>query len=259
MSNPLKIGGIVAIAIALLASGFAFGYIWNGERNQAVANHVRLHNINLGNMMHGFSDFGGTMGGFYDKIGSIVPTTGQILSLDETVKVAEAYIALYGNESLEIAEVMQFDNNFYAQAVESETGIHAFEILIDPSTAEVYPEPGPNMMWNTKYGMMGSRGMMGGFGGMMGGFRNISNNDMSVSPEQARELAQAKLDNLLPGTTVDEEVDVFYGYYTIHTLHDGEVVGMLSINGYTGQVWLHTWHGNFIYMTEHAHSGDEKP
>lgn len=101
--------------------------------------------------------------------------------------------------------------------------------------------------------------MMGGFGGMMGGFRNISNNDMSVSPEQARELAQAKLDNLLPGTTVDEEVDVFYGYYTIHTLHDGEVVGMLSINGYTGQVWLHTWHGNFIYMTEHAHSGDEKP
>jgi len=257
MSNPLKIGGVVAIAIAPLASGFAIGYVWDGGRDQAVYDQVRSLNGSLGGMMRGYSDFGGMMGGFGDTMGSTpdtssVPTGGETLLLDETVEVAEAYIALYGNESLEIAEVMQFDNHFYAQAIESETGIHAFEILIDPFTAEVYPEPGPNMMWNTKYGMMGNRGMMGGF-------RNISGNDMSVSPERARELAQAKLDSLLPGTTVGEEVDVFYGYYTIHTLRDGEVVGMLSINGYTGQVWLHTWHGDFINMTDHAHGGDEKP
>ena len=87
----------------------------------------------------------------------------------------------------------------------------------------------------------------------MGGIRNIPDNDMPVSTERARDLAQGKLDSTLPGTTVDEEVDVFYGYYTIHTLRDGEVVGMVSVNGYTGQVWLHTWHGEFVDMTDHSH------
>ena len=45
-------------------------------------------------------------------------------------------------------------------AVERLGGIHAFELLIDRHSGAVYPEPGPNMMWNTKYGHMG--GMMGG-------------------------------------------------------------------------------------------------
>jgi hypothetical protein len=28
------------------------------------------------------------------------------------------------------------------------------------------------------------------------------------------------------------------------------IVGMLSVNGYTGQIFLHTWHGNFIEESE---------
>ena len=142
---------------------------------------------------------------------------------------------------------MQFDNHFYAQAVETETKINAFEFLIDPFTAAIHPEPGPNMMWNTKYGMMGSRRMMGYFSS------NIPADELTISPERARELAQAELNRSMPGTSVDEEVDVFYGYYTIHTLKDGEVIGMLSVHGETGQVWLHTWHGDFVNMTEHTH------
>jgi len=26
---------------------------------------------------------------------------------------------------------------------------------------------------------------------------------------------------------------------------------MLSVNGYTGAVWYHTWHGSFLGMKEH--------
>jgi len=70
--------------------------------------------------------------------------------------------------------------------------------------------------------------------------------------EQAQDYAQAVLDDVLPGTNVDEEADTFYGYYTFHILRDGEIVGMLGVNGYTGQVWLHHWHGEFIAMTGHA-------
>jgi len=49
----------------------------------------------------------------------------------------------------------------------------------------------------------------------------------------------------------DEEADAFFAYYTLHVLTDGQVTGMLSVNGYSGQVWYHTWHGAFMDMTEH--------
>ena len=48
-----------------------------------------------------------------------------------------------GNSDLKLAEVMQFDNGFYAEITEKSTGLHAFEVLIDPYTGAVYPEPGP--------------------------------------------------------------------------------------------------------------------
>ena len=38
----------------------------------------------------------------------------------------------------------------------------------------------------------------------------------------------------------------FPGYYTMDFLENGNVAGMLSVNGYTGQVWHHTWHDSFI-------------
>jgi hypothetical protein len=36
------------------------------------------------------------------------------------------------------------------------------------------------------------------------------------------------------------------GYFTMDFLKDGMPAGMLSVNGATGQVWYHTWHGAFI-------------
>src|SRR5215212_2936189 len=83
----------------------------------------------------------------------------------------------FGDSNLEVVDVMEFTNNYYAQVRESDSGIGAMELLIDKRTGWVRPEPGPNMMWNTKYGMMGGGGMGGMMGpdgqnggGMMGGF-----------------------------------------------------------------------------------------
>ena len=43
-----------------------------------------------------------------------------------------------------------------------------------------------------------------------------------------------------------------YGYYTIHTVDkDGNILGMLSVNGFSGDVWYHSWHGVFIDMQEY--------
>ena len=86
----------------------------------------------------------------------------QPLSLEEVEDVVSNLLTDH-DDDLELAEVMEFSNHFYAEAVEEETGIGAYELLIDRYTGEVYPEMGPNMMWNEKYGMMGSgrHGMMG--------------------------------------------------------------------------------------------------
>ena len=58
------------------------------------------------------------------------------------------------------------------------------------------------------------------------------------------------LDAYRPGITADDHADPFYGYYTIHTLADGEIEGMLSVHGATGRVWYHSWHGDFLRMIE---------
>jgi len=105
------------------------------------------------------------------------------------------------------------------------------------------------MMWNTKYGMMGGGMGMMGRGGMMGWYRGTPTTDMPVKRDQAEQYALEYLKGYLPGAAV-EEPDVFYGYYTIHVLKGGTVYGMLSVNGYTGQVWYHSWHGSFIAMKE---------
>jgi hypothetical protein len=46
------------------------------------------------------------------------------------------------------------------------------------------------------------------------------------------------------------EADEFYGYYTLRFLQDGEIEGMLSVDGSGGDVWYHSWHGDFAAMTE---------
>jgi hypothetical protein len=212
-------------------------------------------------MMSG-SRFGGMMGNFgYENSSDIAP-----LSVEEAQQAVESYLTSFGNNDLAIDEIMVFDNNAYAIIVEKSTGTGAFELLVDPVTKAVYPEHGPNMMWNLKYGMMsgfGGYGMMGpgmmmggsGYGGMMGGYTSNNevpeiNAELSVTPEQALESAQSFLDQYYPGVEVSDEVMAFYGYYTIDTQKDGAIVGMLSVNGFTRQVFPHTWHGDFIEMSE---------
>jgi hypothetical protein len=187
---------------------------------------------------------GGMMGGYY---GGNVNPNAKPITLEQAEQSAAQYAQSLG-ANLKVAEVMQFDNGFYAEIVEKDTDIGAQEILIDPYTGAAFPEYGPNMMWNTKYGHMS--GGLGGMMGMMRGWFGQPSGKMTVSPEQARQYAQAYLDQVQPGIKVGDDVTAFYGYYTLHTLKDGKVSGRLSVNGYSGQVWYHTWHGAFVTMSE---------
>ena len=224
----------------------------------------------MGTGMMGSSMMPGPSKRYFDSV--------EPLGLDETTSAVEEYIEASGDSNLIVGEVMVFDNHAYAQIVEESSGIGAMEVLVDPATLAVYPEMGPNMMWNLKYGGMGGHigsGMMGGYSdnGMMGnssgygmmddrddqaymGFGRMMGNtditesidEMVVSDEDAVELAQQYLDSFIPGTQADGHPDPFYGYYTIHIEQDGETIGMLSVHGFTGDVFIHTWHGNLVEM-----------
>ena len=174
--------------------------------------------------------------------GVFVDTNVEPLTMEEAESVLEDFLAASTYDDLEIGEIMIFDNHAYAQFVEVSTGIGAMEVLVDPVSLAVTPEHGPNMMWNQKYSTMGSHGMMGG------SLSSVVFVEMPVSEDEASKLAQSYLDKTYSGLVVDEHADAFYGYYTLHTLQDGETVGMLSVNGYTGQVFLHTWHGGLLEM-----------
>lgn len=173
----------------------------------------------------------------------------EILSIEDAENAVQNYIdSLNAKESLLISEIMIFDNHAYAEVAEEDTGIGAFEVLVDPVTLDVYLEQGASMMWNLKYGHMQ--------GGMMGR-RNIGDGvEMPITEEEAVSLANEFFARNNSKLTADDHADQFYGYYTIHTLENDEIVGMLSVNGYSGQIILHNWHGNLIEMTEHEEEVD---
>jgi len=171
-------------------------------------------------------------------------------NVDEAAKLARSYVASLGYPDLAVKEIMEFQYNYYFIAYEKSTGIGAFEGVIEKGggmMGMIHPEQGPNMMWNTKYGHMG--GMMGGGRGMHGTYGGVPTAEMLVTEKRAEEIAQAYLTPYLPSSLV-EDIETFYGYYTIHVLEEGKIYGMLSVNGYTGQLWYHSWHGTFIQMRE---------
>jgi len=182
------------------------------------------------------------------------------LTMEEVDEAIQEYLEDYSNENLVLSEIMIFDNHAYAQIIEKDTGIGAMEVLIDPRTSSVFPEQGPNMMWNLKYSSMGRAGMMNGTGMMTG--LNLDDfkesdlsveeiEDMPVSSYQAVESAQGFLDQYYPGAEADQHADRFYGYYTLHVVQEDVVLGMLSVNGFSGQVFYHNWHGEYLEMSEH--------
>jgi hypothetical protein len=184
---------------------------------------------------------GWSLGTHGTVMGSVFGGGGGDIGMDRAVTIAQNVATSNSTGGLAADEVIEFSDNYYASIRETSTQIGAFEILIDRSSGNVVREPGPDMMWNTKYSVMGG-GMMGGFG-----FRNSG--PMTVTATQAQDIAQRWLDANQPGTTA-KSADPFYGYYTVDFERDGSLVGMLSVNGYSRQVWYHTWHGTFIAMRD---------
>ena len=217
------ISGIVLAALAFGAGLFIgrtnFGLVGNG-RSRMMGPGSNNNTPGYSMMSNGYNMMGGNgmMGSFQsNNTANVKP-----LTIDQATQAVEGYLKDVNNSDLELKEIMIFDNNAYARITEKSTGIGAMELLVDPASLAVFPEYGPNMMWNLKYGLMsgkasmmgsygnnqapssgpGSGGMMGGRGSMMGnGFLNPGtvSETMIVTPEQALKITQEYLDQQFPG------------------------------------------------------------
>ena len=248
MSTVLRIGLAVVVVVALVLIGLTAGWaiwgsrLWTGWGYGRGAGMMGRWNSPAAPCTN--SAWGCRAGPETTSGGAVDPL--EILTIEAAHEAVERYVEALGYPDLMIAEVMEFEHNFYAIVEEADTGIGAMELLIDKTTGNVLPEQGPNMMWNARYGMHGRGGM-----GMMGGTSGVN----TIMPEEALAIAQRWLDANRRGVTTEAHADPFYGYYTIHTLEGGQIEGMLSVHGASGQVWYHTWHGAFIRMVEG--NGDE--
>ncbi len=242
MKTGLFVAAAVFVAVALVVGGLAAGWLivgrqvwapWGGQMGTGMMAWGR------GNAQPCAGTTAGCAAGGTQLYGGS-SATGVLLTIDEAQEAVERYVSGLGHGDLKVAELMEFERNFYAIVAEHDTGIGAMELLIDKRTGAVGPEMGPNTMWNGRYGTRMGRGV-----------GQVSETS-TIPPEEALVIASRWLDTNRPGVSVEEHADPFYGYYTIHTLKNGESEGMRSVHGTTGQVWYHNWHGPFIQMVEHS-------
>jgi hypothetical protein len=187
-------------------------------------------------MMGGYSQ--GMMGGMRM---AVYTANAKPLSDAKAYKSLGDYAARYGT-NIKLKDIMTFSENVYAQVVDAKTGAGYGEILFDRYSGTVQPEPGPNMMWNTRYGMGWGGSSMGR--GMMGRTTATPVQNVRYDEAAAQKLATQFLSGYLPNTKLHEG-QAFPGYYT-YDYGRNEIEGMLSVNAFTGEIWIHTWHGSFI-------------
>jgi len=164
-------------------------------------------------MMQGYGEM---MALYYSGAKPISPESA-LLSMKE---LAEQY-----GPNAKVEDFMSFSGNYYAIIEDNESKKGMAEILVDRYSGLVRPEPGPNMMWNTRFGA--GRERSGG-----------------KSPAEAKKLAEDFLMNYLPGAKVMDTA-VMPGYYTLD-FGRKDIEGMLSVNAYDGEIWVHTWHGFYL-------------
>jgi hypothetical protein len=214
---------------------------------------------------------GGMMMSGMGMMGGPFAPSARPIGVDRAIQILRAWPAAHNVDGLVLDEVETYTQNYYGQFKERATGRGAIQVLVDRYTGRAMPEMGPNMMWNSRYGhamrqdmmdMMGGTGMGGMMGpsmmggdGMMGGGSaqgpNAPAKGSHLSEAQARQRANQFLTGYLPGT-VTGDADTFYGYYHFEVMRSSRQIGMLSVNDTTGQVWYHTWHGEFLEKREVA-------
>lgn len=145
---------------------------------------------------------------------------------DEALRSMQNFSRQYGS-NMEVEDFMIFSGNYYAVLKDQNSSHYTAEVLVDRYSGSAYAEPGPNMMWNTRFGA-----------------GRVNAEDADYDMTGAERLANDFLTGYLPGAQILES-KAMPGYYTFDFGRQ-EIEGMLSVNAHTGQIWVHTWHRSYL-------------
>jgi hypothetical protein len=195
--------------------------------------------MSSGGMMDasGMMGAGGMMGNGGGMM-SVYQPGAKPIPLVEATRLARDYAQRYGRGA-RLADLTSFSSDYYVQVVD-DRGNGIAELLVDRFTGAVRPEHGPNMMWNTASDGTGAAGMMAP-GGMMGSPNRGSNPAPGYDLAAARRVADGFLGAYQPGSRIVKGQS-FPGYFSF-SFGRSATDGMLSVNAFSGEVWVHTWHG----------------
>lgn len=166
------------------------------------------------------------------------------LTMDEAEDRVRQYLRNLNDPNLEVKEIIEFTNKFYVIFSEKDTGINAFVGMIDTYTGRMYAGHHPDRWWNTKYLGPSYKLARGATTPL-----DWPSGPMTITEEQVWNVAQSSIDENMPGREAGV-VETFYGYYTIPILWEEEVVGLVTINGYTGGICYEACHGLLIDRVE---------
>jgi len=235
-------------------SGYGSGMMgggFNNDWNSIGHQYNNMMGTMMGHGMMGFNNYGsqngysGMMNNYNQFMNDYGPGVNNRnyspdninMSRNEVIEISQTLVSERYGDRFEIVEMVVYSNSpYYLIVRENNQKEAAFGLMFDPVRKVVYPEYGPNMMWNRNYGM-----------GFMMGWNERTNRsqiDREEALENARNFAS---DNSL---RVRDNGYQFSGYYSFYVENENQPVGLVSVNAYSGEVWAHNWHGNLIEIIE---------
>ena len=232
--NKNIIIGLLVLAVIILLAFLAFRpMMYSSTYNPSDYQPRQMGPGMMNNSGYNYSSGSGMMGGnmmtsnmMMGNMMALYYPESKPITQDEALRNMQSLSRQYGS-NVEVEDFMVFSGNYYAVLKDLNSSQYMAEILVDRYSGAAYAEPGPNMMWNTQLGA---------------GRAKSEGADYDMAG--AEMLVGDFLTGYLPGAQILES-KAMPGYYTFDFGRQ-EIEGMLSVNAYSGQIWVHTWHGPYL-------------
>lgn len=214
--------GILAMMVFAAGTSYAMmgggmGQLWGGSH--------------MGGLGYGMGRAGGvgTMSGMMDATlnEGYLEILNPVDTQEEALEAVQRF--LYTTPAnLRVSELWEYETVYKAELADI-YGEKAFDLLVDKFTGAVLPEMGFSMMMNARWGKAFQKTPTFG-------------RTLRISPEEARAIAQAFIDDNGLGYTL-QDPEVYPGFYKFHTTDpsaDGGFGLDIMVSGFNGRIWMDT-------------------
>jgi hypothetical protein len=225
---------VLILLLSLLVWGSAVALAQTAGEFSVQSPQTGVHAPSVGGPPLGHGAAGGAIGGGMVGLGSpYAPGTISIpITSNKALDIVDKYLRKTNNEDLFADRLYEYNTHFEVELRERDTRRGAFELLIDKFNGRVTPEEGPNLLWNTKYGLNGNY-----FGVQP---------PMTLSLDDALRQVGEFIKRTSPELKVSGDVIEYYGYYEFHIVQDGKLAIEANVSGFGGQLWIENWHGSAL-------------